>query len=96
MEADDILNLIRENEDLQRQIIDDPMLREKLYERFNGMKHSASDFTLPHSQWSSKHIGERRTQGQTNLFHTPLRSDEGKDLSEFNNFLCCVSDHKWV
>lgn len=72
------MNLIKENEELQRQIIDDPMLREKLFERLKGMRHSNSDFTRPYTQYSSKHLAERRTGGESNLFHTPLRSDEGK------------------
>ena len=77
LEEEEILALIKGNENLQRKIIDDPTLRERLYEKFNIMKHSSSDQTLPHSFFSSKHGPDRRTQGDTNIFRTPMRSLEG-------------------
>ena len=76
MDYDEIVSMIKDNEKLQKKIINDPALREKLYEKFSGMRPSASDQTLPHSFWSARH-GERRTQGDTNLFVTPMRPDEG-------------------
>lgn len=75
MEYDEIVNMIKGNESIQKKIINDPDLRERLYEKFSGMKPSASDQTLPNSFWSSKHMGDRRTQGQTNPYHTPLKSE---------------------
>ena len=77
LETDEIIELIKGNEKLQKEIINDPTLREKLMERFSTMKHSSSDPNLPHSFWSSKYA-ERRTQGNTDVFRTPLRSDEGE------------------
>jgi len=78
LETEEILAIIKANEDLQRRIINDPVLRDNLYEKFNVMKHSNSDHTLPNSFFSSKHMGERRTEGDTNIFRTPMRSQEGK------------------
>jgi hypothetical protein len=79
MDIDEIIELVRGDERLQRELINDPSIREKLYEKYNGMKPSPSDPSLPHSFWSSKHA-DRRTQGQTDVFRTPHRSDEGKEL----------------
>ena len=79
MNNEDIVNLIKNNERIQRLIINDPELRDRLYEKFNVMKPSASDQSLPQSFWSSKHIADRRTQGQTHPYRTPLKSEtEGK------------------
>jgi len=89
LEEGQILALIRGNGQLQRMIIEDPMLRERLYEKFSGgMKHSSSDHTLnPNSFFSSKHIGDRRTQGETNIFRTPMRSlEEDKETNRFTQF----------
>lgn len=78
MDEEEILNLVRSNEKLQRMILSDPALRDRLYERY-GMKPSSSDHTLPYSQFSSKHEGDRRTQAHSNLFRTPMR-DEGMNI----------------
>lgn len=77
MEEQEIIALIKNNEKLQREIINDPVLRERLYEKFSGMRNSASDQTLPHSFWSSKHGFDRRTHGDTDYIRTPMRSLEG-------------------
>lgn len=76
LDTDEIIEMIKTNEKLQKEIINDPALRDKLMERFSTMKHSSSDPNFPHSFWSSKYA-ERRTQGNTDVFRTPLRSDEG-------------------
>ena len=76
MDYEEIINLIKENEKIQRKIINDPFLREKLYEKFFKMRHSASDQTMPNSFSSSKY-DERGTQANTLKFRTPNKSDEG-------------------
>lgn len=104
MDEQDIIALIKNNEKLQREIINDPVLRERLYEKFSGMRNSASDQTLPHSFWSSKHGYDRRTQGDTDYLRTPMRSLEDKyepnrftqfahsDLSKLGLFKFIVGD----
>jgi hypothetical protein len=66
--------MIRTNEKIQQQIINDPAIRDKLYEKFNHLRNSGSDQTHPSSFWSSKY-GDRRTHANTNLYQTPMRSD---------------------
>lgn len=72
MSYNEIVTMIRENENLQRVILNDPSLREQLIAKYGGMKHSMSD----HSLYSSKY-GDRRTHGNTQLYATPRRSEEG-------------------
>ena len=81
LETDEILAIIKGNEELQRRIINDPVLRESLYEKFNVLKQSNSDHTLPNSFFSSKHMGERRTEGDTNITGTPMKSQESKIIA---------------
>jgi hypothetical protein len=77
MEELEIIAMIKDNEKLQRRIINDPVLRERLYEKFNGMKNRASDQTSLNSFWSNKNLMDRRTQGGTDYLRTPMRSNEG-------------------
>ena len=78
MDYEDILNIIKENEMIQKKIINDPILRERLIEKFSKMRHSSSDQTLPHSFYSSKY-DDRNTQANTIKYRTPYKSDEGKN-----------------
>ena len=55
--------------------MNDPVLREKFVEKYNGLRHSGSDQTLPQSFWSSKY-GDRRTHANTYMYNTPLKSDK--------------------
>lgn len=84
MDYEEILNLIKENEKIQKKIINDPFLREKLYEKFFKMRNSGSDQTLPNSFSSSKY-DDRWTQANTMKYRTPNKSDEGNpnNLIEF-------------
>lgn len=77
MDYEEIINFIKENEKIQKCIINDPFLREKLYEKFFKMRNSGSDQTMPHSFYSSKY-DDRGTQANTLKFRTPNKSDEGR------------------
>jgi hypothetical protein len=77
MEEQEIIAMIKDNEKLQRRIINDPILRERLYEKFSGMKNRSSDQTNLNSFWSNKNGMGRRTQGDTDYLRTPMRSNEG-------------------
>lgn len=80
MDYEEIIKIIKENEKIQRRIVNDPDLRDKLYEKFNYIRHSGSDQTLPHSFYSSK-FEERRTVANTDKFRTPLKDYEGTVLA---------------
>lgn len=72
---DEIINVIKYNEKIQQQIMNDPVLREKFIEKYNEMRHSGSDQTLPSSFWS-KNGDQRRTHAHTYNYNTPLKSDD--------------------
>ena len=60
--------------------MNDPVLREKFVEKYNGLRHNGSDQTLPQSFWSSKY-GDRKTHANTYLYNTPNKSDKDGNMN---------------
>ena len=60
--------------------MNDPVLREKFIEKYNDLRHSGSDQTLPQSFWSSKY-DDRRNHTNTYIYNTPNNSDKDGNMN---------------